>query len=111
MISVHDAVPINVVGQLTALRQELHRCLTSRPDALFELVDALLCGDSPVVSLAELSLWGEHRRGHCTAPAADPPHRLISENGPLPIIEGTVIPLDRPHRHQPVRPLTAFRRT
>ncbi|MEU9993633.1 transposase [Streptomyces sp. NPDC048045] len=33
-------------------------------DALFELADAVLCGDGPVRSLAELSLIGEHRRGH-----------------------------------------------
>ncbi|MCF2436755.1 transposase [Streptomyces thinghirensis] len=31
---------------------------------MFELADAVLCGDGPVRSLAELSLVGEHRRGH-----------------------------------------------
>jgi hypothetical protein len=31
---------------------------------LFELVDAVLCADGPVRSLPELSLVGEHRRGH-----------------------------------------------
>ncbi|GAA0400627.1 hypothetical protein GCM10009541_49720 [Micromonospora gifhornensis] len=35
---------------------EFHACLTARGDALFELADALLCGDAPVRSLAELSL-------------------------------------------------------
>ena len=70
VISVHDAVSIDAVGRLAALRQELHRCLTARPDALFELVDALLCGVGPVLSLAELSLAGEHRRGHGSLYAA-----------------------------------------
>jgi hypothetical protein len=31
---------------------------------LFELADAVLCGDGPVSSLVELSLVGEHRRSH-----------------------------------------------
>lgn len=39
-------------------------CLTARSDALFGLTDAVLCGDGPAKSLAELSLVGEHRRGH-----------------------------------------------
>lgn len=50
--------------QLSCFRGEFYSCLTSRSDALFELVDAVLCGDGPVRSLAELSLVGEHRRGH-----------------------------------------------
>jgi hypothetical protein len=42
----------------------LYSCLTRRADALFELADAVLCADGPVRSLVELSLVGEHRRGH-----------------------------------------------
>jgi hypothetical protein len=42
----------------------LHRCLTRRADALFELCDAVLCADGPVSSLVGLSLAAEHRRGH-----------------------------------------------
>ncbi|MBB4928149.1 hypothetical protein FHR34_007244 [Kitasatospora kifunensis] len=38
--------------------------MTRRRDALFELADAVLCADGPVRSLVELSLVGEHRRGH-----------------------------------------------
>jgi hypothetical protein len=38
--------------------------LTRRADALFELIDAVLCTPGPVRSLAELSLVAEHRRGH-----------------------------------------------
>jgi hypothetical protein len=49
---------------LAAFRREFYRCLTRRADALFELVDAALCADGPVGSLVELSLVGEHRRGH-----------------------------------------------
>ncbi|MEU2556810.1 transposase [Streptomyces sp. NPDC013313] len=36
----------------------------TRADALFELTDALLCSDGLVKTLVELSLAGEHRRGH-----------------------------------------------
>ncbi|MCA2219591.1 transposase [Wangella sp. NEAU-J3] len=63
-------MPADAVGRLTALRREVHRCLTMRADALFELVDALLCGDRPVGSLVELSLAGEHRRSHGSLYAA-----------------------------------------
>ena len=31
---------------------------------MFELADAVLCADGPVTSLVELTLVGEHRRGH-----------------------------------------------
>jgi hypothetical protein len=50
--------------QLAAFRGELYRCFTARADALFELADAVLCGDGPVRTLAGLSLVPEHRRGH-----------------------------------------------
>ncbi|MEU3735177.1 NF041680 family putative transposase [Streptomyces sp. NPDC033538] len=49
---------------LSRFRGEFYSCLTRRADALFELVDAVLCADGPVRSLVELSLVGEHRRGH-----------------------------------------------
>ncbi|MGW1513522.1 NF041680 family putative transposase [Streptomyces sp. NPDC002394] len=52
------------LAELSCLRGEFYSCLTARSDALFELADAVLCGDGPVRSLAELSLVGEHRRGH-----------------------------------------------
>lgn len=70
MISVHGAGSSGEVGRLAAFRREFHRCLTGRGDALFELADALLCGDAPVRSLVELSLVGEHRRGHGSLYAA-----------------------------------------
>jgi hypothetical protein len=38
--------------------------LTARSDGLFELVEAMLCVEGPVVCLPELSLAGVHRRGH-----------------------------------------------
>src|SRR2546430_1460304 len=44
--------------------REFYARLTRRADALFELTDAVLCADGPVRSLVELSLVGEHRRGH-----------------------------------------------
>src|SRR5256885_3319024 len=64
VISVQDAVPVDALGDLSAFRWELHRCLTRRGDALFELCDAVLCADGPVTSLVGLSLTPEHRRGH-----------------------------------------------
>ena len=51
-------------GRLAGFRGELYRCLTARGDALFELADAVLCGDGPVRVLAGLSLVPGHRRGH-----------------------------------------------
>ncbi|MGC4749749.1 NF041680 family putative transposase [Micromonospora sp. DT201] len=64
MISVHDATRESAVGDLATFRTELHRCLSARADALFELADAVLCADGPVRSLPALSLVAEHRRGH-----------------------------------------------
>ncbi|WP_232839997.1 NF041680 family putative transposase [Nocardia aurea] len=61
---MHDTGSTGALGDLSGFRQELYRCLTARADALFELADAVLCSDGPVRSLPELSLVGEHRRGH-----------------------------------------------
>jgi hypothetical protein len=49
---------------LREFRSRLYGCLTARPDATFELCDAILCADHAVTSLAELSLAPEFRRGH-----------------------------------------------
>ena len=49
---------------LREFRARLYGCLTSRPDACFELCDAILCADHAVTSLAELSLVPAFRRGH-----------------------------------------------
>ncbi|NGM15023.1 NF041680 family putative transposase [Verrucosispora sioxanthis] len=70
MVSVHDAGSAGAFGDLAAFRREFHACLTARADAMFELADAVLCGDGPVHSLVELSLVGEHRRGHGSLYAA-----------------------------------------
>ncbi|GAA3091146.1 hypothetical protein GCM10017562_72850 [Streptomyces roseofulvus] len=59
----HDARRESL-AELSRFRGEFYSCLTARSDALFELADAVLCGNEPVRSLAELSLVGEHRRGH-----------------------------------------------
>lgn len=48
---------------LRSFRAGLYRLLTGRADALFEAVDALLCGGAPR-SFAELSLDPVFRRGH-----------------------------------------------
>ena len=64
MTSVHDRAAADAVGDLDAFRRLFYDCLTARADALFDLADAVLCADGPVRSLVELSLVGEHRRGH-----------------------------------------------
>ena len=51
-------------GVLAAFRGELYRCFARRRDALFEAGDAVLCKQSRVHMLAELSLEPECRRGH-----------------------------------------------
>lgn len=43
-------------AELSGFRREFYACPTKRPDALFELSDALLCADAPVRTLVELSL-------------------------------------------------------
>jgi hypothetical protein len=53
-----------VLGDLSRLRRAFYQCLTTRADALFELIDAALCAEGPITSLVELSLATEHRRGH-----------------------------------------------
>ncbi len=61
---LHYAVRQDPFAELSRFRGEFHFCLSRRADALFELADAVLCADGPVRSLVELSLVGEHRRGH-----------------------------------------------
>jgi hypothetical protein len=70
MTSVHDPCQVDAWRDLTRLRQEFYDSMTARADALFELADAVLCADGPVRSLVELSLVGEHRRGHGSLYAA-----------------------------------------
>jgi DDE superfamily endonuclease len=63
--SVRDAfVRVEPLAGLSGFRLEFYDVLSARADALFELVDAMLCVDGPVKSLVELSLAPEHRRGH-----------------------------------------------
>ena len=65
MTSVQDAfVRVEPLAGLSGFRLEFYDALAARADALFELVDALLCVEGPVKSLVELSLAPEHRRGH-----------------------------------------------
>jgi hypothetical protein len=45
-------------------RARLYGCPAARPDALFELCDAILCGDHAVTSLVQLSLEAEFTCGH-----------------------------------------------
>ncbi|MFF4019296.1 NF041680 family putative transposase [Streptomyces sp. NPDC001843] len=64
MSLLHQADPQEPFAELSRFRGEFYSCLARRSDALFELADAVLCADGPVRSLVELSLVGEHRRGH-----------------------------------------------
>ncbi|MFE7618214.1 NF041680 family putative transposase [Streptomyces sp. NPDC057496] len=64
MSLLHHDARREPLAELSRFRGEFFSCLTARSDALFELADAVLCSDGPVRSLAELSLVGEHRRGH-----------------------------------------------
>src|SRR5882724_2954802 len=65
MNSVPDSrVRVEAIGELSGFRLEMYDCLDARADGLFELVEAMLCVDGPVVSVPELSLSGVHRRGH-----------------------------------------------
>ena len=63
-------IPAQVAGAvdrylaLREFRARLYRCLTARPDACFELCDAILCADHAVTLLVQLSLVPEFRRGH-----------------------------------------------
>jgi hypothetical protein len=55
-------MPTPAIDALHAFRIDLHACFSRRPDALFELADALLA-TQPVASLPYLSLSAVHRRG------------------------------------------------
>ena len=61
---VHAVARRSALAELSSFQMELFAALPRRADALFELVDAVLCADGPVVSLPELSLEAVHRRGH-----------------------------------------------
>lgn len=101
MSVVDQGVRRDPFEELSRFRRDFYDCLTGRRDALFELADALLCTDGPVRTLVDLA--PEHRRGHGTLYGTLNRDRLhpkltrraawIDHDGPLPIIEGTVIRL------------------
>ncbi|WP_194898775.1 NF041680 family putative transposase [Catenulispora pinisilvae] len=65
MTSVSDPdARVEAIGVLSRFRTEFFGCLDARADGLFEVVEAMLCLDGPVVSVPELSLASVHRRGH-----------------------------------------------
>lgn len=61
---LEGAARVEAMAVLSGFRREYHGCLPLRPDALFELTDAVLTGPGPVDSLAGLSLEPVFRRGH-----------------------------------------------
>ena len=77
---------------LQEFRARLYECLTARPDAEFELVDAILCADHAVTSLAELSLVPQFRRGHGALYDALAAGR-IDEEALAGLLAGTLPPL------------------
>lgn len=54
----------DALARLARFRQEFYGCLWRRPDALFELADAVLAAPGLVASLPYLSLEPGFRRGH-----------------------------------------------
>jgi hypothetical protein len=58
-----DAVRAEALANASRFRDEFCACLTARRDELFELADAVLCVEEPVVSPVDLTLVPEHRRG------------------------------------------------
>src|SRR6266540_3330691 len=73
-----------------------------RPDALFELCDAVLCAPGPVTSLPELSLAGVHQRGWGSTYAALADGRLAVDVTPWPRPDAECSP-QRAHAHRPCR--------
>lgn len=65
MTSVADPFRrVEALEELSGFRTDFYACLDARSDALFELAEAMLCADGPVVSVPELSLASVYRRGH-----------------------------------------------
>jgi hypothetical protein len=54
----------DAAGRLARFRHELYFSFGMRRDALFDVADALACGQERVLMLAQLSLEPECRRGH-----------------------------------------------
>jgi hypothetical protein len=100
MSLLHRDVRQKASAQKSRFRSEPHSCLTVRSDALFELANAVLCGDGPVRSLAEQSMAGECRRGRGGLHAApvqgriDPDRlRRALDAAPLPrAADGRLVP-------------------
>jgi DDE superfamily endonuclease len=72
-------MPTSPLARLGVFRSELHGSFTRRADALFELGDALLCSQTPLLSLPHLSLEPTHRRGWGSAYAALASGRIDTE--------------------------------
>jgi hypothetical protein len=84
---------------LREFRARLYGCLASRPDALSELADAVLCADHAVTSLVQLSLEPEFRRGHgalydCLSAGRVDDERLFSLLAEVlpPLVDGAEAP-------------------
>ena len=86
---------VDAVARFLALREfraRLYACLTSRPDALSGLCNAVLCADHAVTSLVQLSLEAEFTRGHGALYDALAAGR-IDEEAFAALLTGTLPPL------------------
>lgn len=66
----HQTPTVEPLSELSRFRFDFHNSLSARPDAVFEVCEALVSAPNPVHHLAQLSLEPEHRRGHGSAYAA-----------------------------------------
>jgi hypothetical protein len=90
----------------------LYGCLAARPDALFELADAVLCADHAVTSLVQLCLKPEFRRGHGALYDALAARRVDDERlfSPLAQVPPMSVPA-RPHQRLGIQRVELHRTT
>src|SRR5882757_9829773 len=95
VIIVHDLAGTAALGRLVEFRQRVYDCLTRRPDAVFDLLDAVTCHGEAVTSLPALSLEPEFRRGHGALYSALADGR-VEEAGLRELLLGTALLDTRP---------------
>lgn len=64
MSPLHDDARREAFDFASYFRNSLYACLAARGDALFEITDAMLGKNGPVMASVDLTLLAEHRRGH-----------------------------------------------
>jgi hypothetical protein len=89
VIAAKDEQIASLTASLETVLAALKGCLTSRADASFELIDAILCAGHAVTSLVQLSLEPEFRRGHGALYDALSAGRIDDERLSALLAEGT----------------------